>query len=297
MTSRAARYASLATERPNPRSRGIDLKSARDIVALINREDSRVAPAVARQGGRIAAAAEMIARGLSHGGRLLFIGAGTSGRLGILEAAECPPTFNTPPQQIQASMAGGRMCVFSSREGAEDDAASGERAVSGWSSPDVVVGIAASGVTPFVSAAIAAARKRGCKTVLVTCNSRSAAGVDILIAPRVGPEVISGSTRLKSGTAAKLVLNALTTTAMIRLGKVYDRWMVDARPSSRKLHLRIERMVCELAGVPPARARGLLRRSGGSAKIAVLMARKGIGPEEAKRRLAVARGHLRRALA
>lgn len=295
MTVRA-RYSRLDTERPNPRSRGIDLKSAREIVRLIHREDARVAPAVGREGARIAAAAELIAIALSRGGRLLFVGAGTSGRLGVLEAAECPPTFNTAPGQVQASMAGGRLCVFSSREGAEDDVAAGARAVAGWTSRDVVVGIAASGVTPYVSAALTAAKRKGCSTVLVTCNARPAAGVDILIAPRVGPEVVSGSTRLKSGTAAKLVLNALTTTAMIRLGKVYDRWMVDARPSSRKLRLRIERMVCDIGRVAPARARSLLRRSSGSVKVAVLAARKGLSPQEARKKLASAGGNLRRVL-
>ena len=290
-------YARLPTERPNSRTRDIDLKSAVEIVRLINREDARVAAAVGRETARIAKGAEAIAQALARGGRLMFVGAGTSGRLGVLEAAECPPTFNTKRGEIQAVMAGGRSSVFASREGAEDDARAGAQAVSSLRAGDVVVGIAASGVTAFSRAALSAAKCRGCRTILVTSNGRPPkTDAEIVIAPAVGPEVIAGSTRMKSGTAAKLVLNALTTTAMIGLGKVYDHWMVDLKPSSRKLRLRGARIVCDLGRVPPRRAEALLKQARGSVKTAVLMARRGISSDQARVSLGQAGGCLRRAL-
>ena len=290
-------YARLATEKPNPRTRDIDLKSAVQIARLINREDSIVARAVGREVTRIARAAEIIAASLSKGGKLLFVGAGTSGRLGVLEAAECPPTFNTKKGEISAAMAGGRMSVFRSREGAEDDPVAGAKAVSSMRRGDVVVGIAASGVTAFARAALRAAKAKGCRTVLITSSAvRGKTAVEIVIAPMVGPEVIAGSTRMKSGTAAKLVLNTLTTTAMIRLGKVYDHWMVDLMPTSRKLRLRGARIVCDLAGVTPRRAETLLFQAGGSVKTAILMERRGLSAAQAHRRLSQVGGSLRRAL-
>ena len=297
MPSRLALYSRLPTEKPNPRTRGIDLKDSLSIVRLINREDARVAAAVGREARAIARAAEAIAGSLRAGGSLLFVGAGTSGRLGVIEAAECPPTFGTAPKRIRAAMAGGRAAVFRSREGAEDDPRAGAAAVAGLGRRDVVVGVAASGVTPFVRGALTAAARRGCRTVLVTSNGHPPGRpAEITISPRVGPEVIAGSTRMKAGTAAKLVLNTLTTAAMIRLGKVYDRWMVDLRPGSRKLRFRGQRLVSEIGKVGPARARALLSASGGSVKLAVLMARAGLSAAEARRRFARAGGTLRRAL-
>lgn len=290
-------YANLPTERSNPRTRDIDLRSPVAIVRAINAEDALVAAAVGRQAAALGRGVDMLAGCLRGGGSVLFIGAGTSGRLAVLEAAECPPTFNTAPDRIRAVMAGGRMSVFRSKEGAEDDGPAGARAVRGLGKGDAVVGIAASGVTPFVRRALASARKSGARTILVTSNGRPPENpAELLIAPAVGPEVVAGSTRMKSGTAAKLVLNTLTTGAMIRLGKVYDNWMVDLKPASRKLRLRGERITAHLGGVGPVRAAALFREAGGSVKTAVYMARKGVTAKEARQELARHGGALRRAL-
>jgi N-acetylmuramic acid 6-phosphate etherase len=226
------------------------------------------------------------------------VGAGTSGRLGVLEAAECPPTFGTPPGLVRAVMAGGRASVFRAAEGAEDDGRAGAREARRHARRgDVVVGVAASGVTPFVRAALATARARGAVTVLVTCNptvGRAAARVVVALA--VGPEVLAGSTRLKAGTATKLALNTLTTAAFVRLGKVYGNRMVDLQPRSAKLRARARRLVAELGGVSDPAAARLLAAAGGRAKPAIVMARLGVGRREAARRLASAGGILRRAL-
>ncbi|MFH2201494.1 MAG: N-acetylmuramic acid 6-phosphate etherase [Elusimicrobiota bacterium] len=292
------RYRRLPTEQPNPASRNIDARRTLDIVRIMQREDARVPRATARAAANIARAVELIARSLRDGGRLIFVGAGTSGRLGVIEAAECPPTFGTPPGLVRAIMAGGRGAVFRSKEGAEDDAQDGgRRARAVIRRGDVVVGIAASGITPFVRGALAAARRAGCRTVLVTSNTRrQAQPADVRIAVGVGPEVLTGSTRLKAATAAKLVLNTLTTAAMIRLGKVYDHWMVDLKPSSRKLRQRALRILCDLGRVDAARARRLLRDAGGSVKTAVLMSRRGLSAAAANRRLRGCAGSLRAAL-
>lgn len=294
----ASLYGRLPTEQANSRTRNIDRASALQIVRRINAEDRRVAPAVGREAARIAEAAELIALSLRRGGRLILVGAGTSGRLGVLEAAECPPTFNTSALQIQGVMAGGRNSVFRSREGAEDSEADGAaQARKRVRDGDVVVGIAASGVTPFVRGAFRAARKRGCRTILVTSNRRPPMPeAEIVICPEVGPEVVSGSTRLKAGTAAKLVLNALTTTAMIRLGKVYDNWMVDLKPTSRKLRLRGIRIVSELARVSPGEAAAWFDKCDGSVKLAVLCLRSKLKPAEGRERLKAVGGSLREAL-
>ncbi|MBI4677352.1 MAG: N-acetylmuramic acid 6-phosphate etherase [Elusimicrobia bacterium] len=290
-------YARLPTERSNPRAKGLDLKSTLEVVRVINQEDRRVPAAVGRQAAAIARAADAVARSLSRGGRLVLVGAGTSGRIAVMEAAECPPTFNTKPSQVQAVMAGGRMSVFRSKEGAEDNAAAGVKAVAEVKKEDVVVGVAASGVTAFVRAALQAARRRGCATVLVTSNGRPPGSpADLIIAPDVGPEVVAGSTRLKSGTAAKLVLNTLTTAAMVRLGKVYDRWMVDLKPTSYKLKARGARIVSLLGRVPRARAEALFREAGGSVRTAIVMARLGCGRRMARAVLDGSGGSLRRAL-
>ena len=290
-------YARLPTERPNPRTRHIDRRSALGIARAINREDALVAAAVSRQSRAIARGMELLAGCLRRQGTVVFIGAGTSGRLAVLEAAECPPTYGTTSKEIRAVMAGGKSSVFRSKEGAEDDPKAGAKAVSMLGQDDAVVGIAASGVTPFVRAALRAARRQGCVTILVTSNGRPPGNpAELTIAPDVGPEVVAGSTRMKSGTAAKLVLNTLTTGTMILLGKVYDRWMVDLKPTSHKLKLRGGRIIAELGRVSPARARGLFRSSGWSVKTAVVMARKGLTAAQARKLLTCCDGSLRKAL-
>jgi N-acetylmuramic acid 6-phosphate etherase len=293
----ARAYARLPTEQANPRTRNIDRKTSVQIARLIIAEDRCVPLAVARVAADVARGIDALAASLSAGGSVLLLGAGTSGRLAVLEAAECPPTFNTTPRQIRAVIAGGKPSVFRAKEGAEDLPALGRQAVSTVRAGDCVIGVAASGVTPFVHAALAAAKTSGAATILVTSNGRpKGRHADIVIAPLVGPEVVTGSTRLKAGTAAKLVLNALTTGAMIKIGKVYDHWMVDLKPTSRKLRLRGERITADLGRVSPARARALFRASGGSVKTAVIMARRRLGAAAARTALARAGGALGRAL-
>jgi N-acetylmuramic acid 6-phosphate etherase len=291
------RYGSLPTERRNPRSARLDRLSVTAIARLMNRVDQDAVRAVGRVAPAIGKAVTEIAERLRAGGRLIFLGAGTSGRLGVLEAAECPPTFNTHPSQVQAVMAGGRRAVFRSVEGAEDDAGAGARAVRARArAGDAVVGIAASGVTPFVRAGLGEARRRGALTVLVTCNpgvARSAAR--IVIPLRVGPEVLAGSTRLKAGTATKLTLNTLTTAVFARLGKVHGNRMVDLQPRSAKLVARAIRLVSDLGGVGPARAARLLGEAAGRAKVAIVMARRNVSAPQARRRLREAGGLLGRA--
>jgi N-acetylmuramic acid 6-phosphate etherase len=295
--ARRDRFASLTTERANPRTRDLDRLTPEAIARLMNREDARAVAAVRRESRAIANAVDAIVRALGHGGRLFFVGAGTSGRLGVIEAAECPPTFGTRPSLVQAIMAGGPRAVFRSREGAEDDAREARtvtrrRVRAG----DVVVGVSASSVTPFVHAALGEARARGAATILVTCNppgnaARRVAGV--VIAPTPGPEVLAGSTRLKAGTATKLVLNTLTTASMTRLGKVYGNRMVDLQPRSRKLVERAVRLVSEIGGVAPARARRALGSAGGRVRIAIVMVRRRLSAREARRALRAADGALR----
>jgi len=301
--ARGLRYERLVTERANRASAHLDRLDARGIAALMNREDARVVRAVARVARDIAGAVNLIVAALRSGGRLIFVGAGTSGRLGVLEAAECPPTFGTPPSLVQGIMAGGRAAVFRSREGAEDDARAGAQAIRARArAGDVVVGVSASGVTPFVRGALTAARRVGAKTVLVTCNarvaSRAAAGgsrANVTIAPAPGPEVLAGSTRLKAGTATKLVLNTLTTASMARVGKVYGNRMVDVQPRSRKLRARAARLVAELGDVSPARARQLLAAANGRVPVAIVMARRRLRSAAAAEALRAA-GSLRPAL-
>ena len=264
----------------------------------MNRADHEAVSAVARAVPEIGRGVELIAQALSDGGRLIFVGAGTSGRLGVLEAAECPPTFGTPPGLVRAVMAGGPRAVFRSAEGVEDDAAEGARQIRRRArAGDVVVGIAASGVTPFVRAALREARRRRAATVLVTANPRVARLVARVVIPlAVGPEVLAGSTRLKAGTATKLTLNTLTTGAFARLGKIYGNRMVDLRPRSAKLRARARRLVREIGKVGDREAARLLRAAGGSAKLAIVMARLEVGSTEARRMLRAASGSLRRLL-
>lgn len=292
-------YARLQTERQNPRTRNIDLQSTSRILQTIHREDRAILPAIQKTHKRLAEAVDLVVQCLKNGGRLFLIGAGTSGRLGVLEAAECPPTFDTPPPLVQAIMAGGRRAVFRSQEGTEDDEREARRQIRiKVRRNDVVVGIAASGVTPFVRAALREAKRSGAKTILVTANPRLRVPLraDILIAPKTGPEVITGSTRLKAGTAAKLILNRLTTASMIRLGKVYHNWMVELQPKSKKLKARALRLVQGLGQVGPRKAERLLHRAKGKTKVAILMSRKSLTGPQAVRNLQEAQGFLRVAL-
>ena len=270
----------LTTEKPNPRSRDIDRRSALEIVDIINAEDAEVAPAVGRQRRQIAAAVEIVVEAFRRGGRLFYVGAGTSGRLGVLDAAECPPTFGTRPAQVQGVIAGGRRALVRAVEGAEDSATDGAEAIDkrGVTARDVVVGIAACGLTPYVRGALRRARRIGAATVFITCapQGRHGVGADVVINPVVGPEVVAGSTRMKAGTATKLVLNTLTTAAMIRTGKVYGNLMVDLRPGSAKLRERSERIVMGVTGLTRRPARRLLDRARGHVKVALLMHLRGL---------------------
>jgi len=297
--ARAVRYERLATERRNRASAGLDRLDARAIAALMNREDARAVRAVRRESRAIAAGVDLIVAALGERGRLIFVGAGTSGRLGVLEAAECPPTFGTSPRLVQAVMAGGRASVFRSREGAEDDGRAGARAVRARARRgDVVVGVSASGVTPFVREALKTARRLGARTIMVACNPDHARlpRADVVIAPAPGPEVLAGSTRLKAGTTTKLVLNTLTTATMARLGKVYGNRMIDLQPRSRKLRERATRLVAELGGVGHTAARRLLRAAGDRVPVAIVMARRGLDAPAARQALRAA-GSLRAAVA
>jgi len=292
------RYARLPTERANPRSRDLDRMTAAGIARLMNREDARAVRAVARALPRIARAVDTIVGRLRDRGRLFFVGAGTSGRLGVLEAAECPPTFGTPPSLVQAIMAGGRASVFRSREGAEDDARAARRAVgSRVRRGDVVVGVSASAVTPFVRSALEGAARAGAATVLVCCNPAAATARlprgTVVVALDPGPEVVAGSTRLKAGTVTKLVLNTLTTAAMARLGRIHGNRMVDVQPRSRKLRERALRLVGELAGVRRRDAARALAAAGGSVRLAVVVARTGWPVARARSELRRAGGSLR----
>ena len=289
------------TEARNPATADIDTLSTLQMVRLINDEDARVAPAVAAEAPAIAAAIDAIAARLAGGGRLIYAGAGTSGRLGVLDASECPPTFSAPPGLVVGLIAGGERALTHSIEGAEDDPAAGERDLVALDvSPlDAVVGIAASGRTPYVLGALQAARRRGALTVSLACNHPSpmAALAAISIAPLVGPEVIAGSTRLKAGTAQKMVLNLLSTGVMIRLGKTFGNLMVDVQASNSKLRVRARRIVAEACGLSPEDAAALLEGCGGEVKTAIVSGLAGIAPDEARRRLAAAGGVVRRALA
>ena len=291
------RYERLPTEQRNPRSRRLDLLSTLALLRLMHREDARAVRAIQRQLPQIATAVRLISRALQDGGRLFFVGAGTSGRLGVIEAAECPPTFHTRPSLVQAVIAGGRGAVFRSREGAEDDRAAGRRAVrQRLRAGDVVVGIAASGVTPFVAGALFDAPRRGARTILITSHPRARVRAQVRIVLAVGPEILTGSTRLKAGTAAKLTLNMLTLGAMVRLGKTYGNLMVDVRPTSHKLRARAVGLIRSLTGVPDRNAQRLLRAAHGRVKAAVLMHKRRLTFHQANHQLNRSHGSLRLAL-
>ena len=289
----------LTTEQRNPASRDLDRLDALGIVDVINAQDALVAPAVRRCRKDMARAVELIAAALGGGGRLFYVGAGTSGRLGVLDASECPPTYGTAPRMVQGIIAGGRRALVRSVEGAEDRAADGAAQMDRKrvGPADVVAGIAACGVTPFVRAALARARARGARTVFVTCAPQAVDGVaaDVVINPVVGPEVVTGSTRMKAGTATKLVLNTLTTAALVRLGKVYGNLMVDLRASNAKLRDRSERVLMELTGLARPAARKLLAAAAGELKPAIVMHARGTDYPTARKLLAACKGSLRQA--
>ncbi|HUP43864.1 MAG TPA: N-acetylmuramic acid 6-phosphate etherase [Thermoanaerobaculia bacterium] len=291
-------WADLPTEARHPASRDLDRLATEEVVALLLEEDRRGIEAALRHRKEIARAAEWLAETLAGGGSVLLAGAGTSGRLGVLEAAECPPTFGTDPERIRAAMAGGAEAVFAAREGAEDREDEGRRAAERLGRGDLLIALSASSVTPYPRGALLAARERGARTVLLTCaGSAGLAGLaDLVLALETGPEVLTGSTRLKAGSATKAVLNAITTAAMVRLGKVFENWMVDLRPGSAKLRDRSVRIVAEAGGVPRRRAEVLLAEADGEVKTALVMARRGAGAGDARRRLAAADGSVRRAL-
>jgi len=293
--------ARLVTEARNPHTMDIDSKSIIEILRLINNEDKKVPYIVEKEIPYIAKAVEIVVRAFKNGGRLFYVGAGTSGRLGILDAAECPPTFGTDPQMIQGTIAGGYKALVRAQEGAEDRKEDGARDLQrrGVTSRDVVCGIAASRRTPYVVGAIEWARSIGAKTIYITCNPRSEMNipVDVAICPVVGPEVIMGSTRMKAGTAQKLILNMITTTAMIRLGKVYGNMMVDLQMNSRKLIERSRRTVMMVTGVSYQEASRVLEKAGGHVKTALVMILANVSREEAERRLQRASGFVRPAIA
>jgi N-acetylmuramic acid 6-phosphate etherase len=291
----------LLTEQANPASAAIDTVSTAEMLRIINAEDRLVPGAVGREIPNIARAVDAIVRALQAGGRLFYIGAGTSGRLGVLDASECPPTFNVPPDLVQGIIAGGEAALTRATEATEDDPAAGARdlALHGFSARDLLVGIAASGRTPYVLGAIAAARAQGAMTVGLSCtpDSELSRAAEIAITPLVGPEVIAGSTRLKAGTAQKLVLNMLSTGAMIRLGYVFGNLMVNVQPTNEKLAERARRIVAGQAGVTTQRSAELLQAAGGNVRLAILMGRAGCSLGQAENLLAESGGRLAPALA
>jgi N-acetylmuramic acid 6-phosphate etherase len=288
------------TEQTNRRSRGLDRKSTLALLRLLNREDRRVPAAVAKAIPSIARAVDAIVHAFEIGGRLIYAGAGTSGRLGALDAAECPPTFGISPSKVRAVIAGGRRALDHAVEGAEDSATRAARdlATLRIGPKDVVVGLAASGATPYVAGALREAGRRGATTALVTTNPRPplARLAQIVIVADVGPEALAGSTRLKSGTAQKLILNMLTTAAMARLGRVYDNRMIYVALTNNKLRRRGLRLLAETAGVAEPIARHALARAQGNLPAALVMLKTGVNFKEAQRRLAHAKGHVRSAI-
>ena len=297
MTQSEPDLSRITTEQRNSRTAEIDTLSTLDMLRVINEEDARVAPAVAEQLPYIARAVDGIVDRMQAGGRLVYIGAGTSGRLGVLDASECPPTFNTPPELVVGLIAGGDHALRHAVEHVEDSAEAGTQALReiNLTQQDTVVGIAASGRTPFVLGAIAFARGIGALTIGVSnsVNAPLSDAVDIPIAVISGPEVITGSTRLKSGTAQKLVLNMLSTASMIRLGKTYGNLMVDVQPTNEKLRVRAVRIVAEATGLDTDAAQVALTAAGGDVKTAIVSTLVGLAPDIARERIAEANGRIR----
>jgi N-acetylmuramic acid 6-phosphate etherase len=292
--------AKLLTEQRNPASTDLDNMSTGEILRLLNAQDKLVPLAVEHEIPYIMQAVELLVHSFRNGGRLLYFGAGTSGRLGVVDASECPPTFGTPAEQVVGVMAGGQAAMFRSQEGAEDNEDQGRRDVDAHhvGPLDTVCGIAASRRTPYVVAAVGRARERGAKTIYVTTNPRSEFNleVDVAICPEVGPEVLMGSTRMKSGTAQKLVLNMLTTTAMVKLGKTYENMMVDLQLTNKKLVERSKRILMMATGVDYDTAANYLERADGHVKSAIVMIKTGVNLDEAHARISRADGFVRRAI-
>lgn len=291
---------SLITESPNPETENIDSKSTKKILELINKEDQKIAKEVKKTIPQIAKGVDLIVSSLKGGGRLFYIGAGTSGRLGVLDSAECPPTFGTDPKKISGIIAGGYKTLVRSKEGVEDDFSSGEEDLKkrNLNKCDVVVGIAASRRTPYVLGALKYAKKIKAKTIFLFCNPSSQLEIkpDVVISPVLGPEVIAGSTRMKAGTAQKLILNMLSTCAMIKLGKVYKNLMVDLQAKSKKLEERSKRIIMILTGADYKKAEIFLKKAGGKVKTALLMILAKVDKKEAEKRLKKSMGFVREAL-
>ncbi len=295
-----SKWQSLPTEAINPVSLAVDKTAVPDIIDMVVNEDRKVITAVHKERERIAHGVEIISQSLRKGGRIIFIGAGTSGRLGVVEAAEMPPTFGTSPTLVQAIMAGGQEAVFRAKEGVEDNYEEGARSIARLrlSSKDVVVGVTASGMTPFVRGGLVRARKAGAKIIFVTCwpGSELQNFVDLQIAPAIGPEIIAGSTRLKAGTATKMVLNMLTTIAMIKVGKTYGNLMVDLRCGSEKLKDRAKRILTTVTGITYEEADALLSRAKWNVKAAIVMQKADLTLPQALKRLKKANDSVRDAI-
>jgi N-acetylmuramic acid 6-phosphate etherase len=300
MPTERSRWAGLLTEQRNPKSMNLDKLSTAEAIRLMNEEDRLVPEAVAAQIEPITRAVDLVVESLTEGGRLFYIGAGTSGRLGVLDASECPPTFGTHPDLVQGIIAGGAQALVASQEGAEDDRERGAREISERrvNARDIVVGIAASGVTPYVHGALEQAGESGASTVFLTCNPESTGQVevDVVIALAVGPEIVTGSTRLKAGSATKLVLNMLSTIAMVRLGKVYENLMVDVQPMSAKLHDRARRILGELTGIGESDAARAIEDADNDLKTAIVQTKRAVSKETARALLQRNGGVVRRAL-
>ena len=291
----------LTTEQRNPHSMDIDASSTEEILKIINDEDKTIPYAVEKELPYIAQAVDLIVKALKNGGRLLYFGAGTSGRLGVIDASECPPTFGTPYGMIEGYIAGGKEAMFRAQEGAEDYEENGAKDIllAQVNNKDVVCGIAASRRTPYVIGAVKKAKELGATTLYITCNPRedfNIKEVDVAICPYVGPEVIMGSTRMKSGTAQKLVLNMLTTTAMIRMGKVYENMMIDLQMANKKLFERSKKIVMTITGVSYDEAAKYLQQAGGHVKTALVMIKAGVNADDARERLIKADGFVRKAI-
>jgi N-acetylmuramic acid 6-phosphate etherase len=293
-----AEWGALSTEASNPASERLDTLATVDVVSLLLDEDSRGLEAAKRRRDGIAQAAHWVAETLDGGGRVVFVGAGTSGRLGVIEAAECPPTFGTDPTQIQAVIAGGREAVFEAKEGAEDVYEDGAEAAANLGAKDLLIAISASSVTSYVLGALEGARSGGARTILVTCapEVEDPRVADLVLALDTGAEVLTGSTRLKAASATKAVLNAVTTAAMVRLGKVYRNLMVDLRPGSAKLRDRALRIIETAGTVSREEAERLYNAAEGEVKTAIVMASTGLGTEDSRERLRASAGHVREAL-
>lgn len=296
-----AELSKITTEQRNPHSMDIDARSTEEILKIINEEDKTVPYAVEKELPYIAQAVELIVKAFKNGGRLLYFGAGTSGRLGVVDASECPPTFGTPFGMIEGYIAGGKEAMFRAQEGAEDYEVNGAKDVihAKVTNKDVVCGIAASRRTPYVIGAVKKAKEIGATTLFITCNPRenfNIKEVDVAICPYVGPEVIMGSTRMKSGTAQKLVLNMLTTTSMIRMGKVYENMMIDLQMTNKKLVERSKKIVMTITGVNYDEAAEYLKQADGHVKTALVMIKAKVDAEEARSRLLKADGFVRKAI-